>query len=76
MSERYPNLLSPIRIGNLDVRNRIVSSAYQTNLGEGYRPTERLIEYHVTRARGGVGLIVLEGIRVHPTTRPARYTRR
>ena len=73
MSERYPNLLSPIRIGNLDVRNRIVSSAYQTNLGEGYRPTERLIEYHVTRARGGVGLIVLEGIRVHPTTRPARY---
>ena len=69
----YPNLLSPIKIGNLEIRNRIVSSAYQTNLGEHYRPTDRMIAYHAERARGGIGLIILEGIRSHPTTRPARY---
>ena len=69
----YPNLLSPIKIGNIEVRNRIVSSAYQTNLGESHRPTDRMIAYHAERARGGVGLIILEGIRAHPTTRPARY---
>jgi 2,4-dienoyl-CoA reductase-like NADH-dependent reductase (Old Yellow Enzyme family)/thioredoxin reductase len=69
----HPHLLSPVKIGAVDIRNRIVSSAYQTNLGEAYRPTDRMIAYHAERARGGVGLIVLEGIRCHPTTRPARF---
>ena len=69
MDSRFANLLSRIRIGNVEVRNRIVSSAYQTNLGLNYRPTPSLVEFHTTRARGGVGLIILEGVRVHPTAR-------
>ena len=69
----YPNLLSPITIGNVEIRNRILTSAHQTNLGEAHRPTDRMIAYHAERAKGGIGLIVLEGVRCHPTTRPARF---
>ena len=72
MSTRFPHLLSPMRIGNMEVRNRLVTSAYQTNLGQDYRPTRRMAEYHAARARGGAGLVVLEGARLHPTTRSSQ----
>jgi mycofactocin system FadH/OYE family oxidoreductase 2 len=62
-----PNLFSPFRIGTLDVRNRIVSTAHQTLFGEDHLPKERLIAYHVERAKGGVGLIILETVSVHPS---------
>ena len=74
MDTRFPHLLSPIRIGNVEVRNRLVSSAHQTRLGQGYRPTRQMAEYHAARARGGIGLIILEGTWVHPTTLGDQYS--
>ncbi|MBI4505260.1 MAG: FAD-dependent oxidoreductase [Chloroflexi bacterium] len=68
MSQPFPRLFEPITIRGVTIPNRVLSSAHGTQLAEGYQPSERLLAYHLERARGGVGLIVLEASRVHPTT--------
>ena len=40
--------------------------AHTTNFGEDHRPSRRHLDYHRARARGGVGAIVFESIRVQP----------
>ncbi|MFI0369329.1 FAD-dependent oxidoreductase [Actinomadura sp. 1N219] len=59
------HLLSPLAIGGLTVRNRVFSSAHGTGFSHG-GINDRLIAYHLERARGGVGLIVLEATSVDP----------
>ena len=54
-------LLTPIRIGKLEIKNRIVMPAMHTAYGsEDGQVTERMISYYEERARGGVGLIIVE----------------
>jgi len=54
-------LTKPIKIGNLSLKNRVVMAPVKTGYAtpEG-QVTEELIQYYVNRAKGGVGLIVLE----------------
>ena len=61
MPHNYPKLLSPARIGGLELRNRVVMAAMGTNYAtaDGYC-SEQLMAYYEARAAGGVGLIVLE----------------
>ncbi|WP_324261027.1 FAD-dependent oxidoreductase [Altererythrobacter sp. H2] len=55
----YPHLLSPGRIGSLEVRNRIFVTAMGVSLSEADGHVgERLIAYHEEQAKGGAGLIV------------------
>ncbi|GAA2348932.1 FAD-dependent oxidoreductase [Dactylosporangium salmoneum] len=61
-------LLRPVRAGRLALRNRVVVPAHTTNYAEHGLPSARHVAYHRERARGGVGLIITEGIRVHPTS--------
>ncbi len=62
---KYPHLLSPGKIGNLEIRNRLVQTAMGTNLSEvGGYVGDALLAYHEARARGGVGLIITEAIAV------------
>ena len=53
-------LFSPIRIGSLELRNRLVMSPMETGFGtrEGL-PSPRMLAYFEARAKGGVGLITL-----------------
>lgn len=67
----YPNLFSPLRIGGVELRNRIFSSGHDTVMAENGLVTDRLLAYHEARARGGVGLIVMQVVGVHES---ARYT--
>jgi len=60
-------LFSPLRVGPVELRNRIVSTAHQTTLVHESLPTEDFVAYHEARARGGAGLIVLEATAVHPS---------
>jgi len=54
-------LFEPINIGTLDVRNRIVMPPMVTNYGSDTGAvSQRLIDYHVERAKGGVGLGIVE----------------
>ena len=67
----FPHLFSPITIGSVTIRNRILSSGHDTVMAVGGLVTDQLIAYQEARARGGVGLIVIQVAGVHPT---ARYT--
>lgn len=68
MEARIQKMLSPVRIGPVTLRNRVVLPAHTTNFGHANRPTNRHAAYLAERAKGGVGLVVTEGIRVHPTS--------
>ena len=67
MPERFPHLFSPIKIGNLTVRNRIVNTAHGTNFAKDHMVTDRHIFYHVERAKGGAGMGIMESTSVHPS---------
>ena len=67
----FPHLFTPITIGGATIRNRILSSGHDTVMAVDGLVTDRLVAYQEARARGGVGLIVIQVAGVHPT---ARYT--
>lgn len=55
----YPTLLSPGRIGALEIPNRIVVTAMGVNFGEDDGQCgDRIVAYHEEQARGGAGLII------------------
>ncbi len=57
----YPHLLSPITLGPLTLRNRVVMGSMHTGLEDRPRDLTALSAYLAERARGGVGLIVTGG---------------
>ena len=67
-STRYPHALAPVRIGGIELRNRIFVPAHTTNYGRDHLPSDRHLEYHRARARGGAGLVIFESIRVQRNT--------
>lgn len=70
MDNRFHNLLAPIDIGTMRLKNRMVMSPMTTAYcNEDQTPSQRLINHFEARARGGVGLITLELVTVaedHP----------
>lgn len=71
MSTLFPHLFSPFRIKSLEIRNRIFSTGHDTDLAHAGLPTDELIAYQRARARGGVGLIIVQVVAVHDS---AQYT--
>ena len=67
MAGKFPHLFSPIQIGNVTVRNRIVNTAHGTNFASDHMVTDQHIFYHVERAKGGVGMSIMEATSVHPS---------
>lgn len=63
----YQNLLRPIELGPTRIANRIFNPPHGTTLGHDGMVTDDLIAYHQTRAKGGVGLIILESMTFHPS---------
>ncbi len=61
------HLLQPIKLNQLEVKNRIARAAHGTGYGRG-AISDDLIAYHAMRARHGVGLSILEATVVHPST--------
>lgn len=53
-------LLSPIKIGNLEIRNRVVMAPMTNNFAQDGFITERMIHFYAERAKGGVGLVTVE----------------
>lgn len=58
---------TPIKIGNIEVPNRIVRTAHDTGISAG-TISDDLITYHEARAIGGCGLTILEASSVHPSS--------
>lgn len=67
----FPHLFSPLTIRGSTLKNRIMSTGHDTTLPTDGTVNEALVAYQEARARGGVGLIVLQVSGVHET---ARYT--
>ena len=56
-----PSLFAPIKIKELSLKNRLVMPPMATNMAtEDGEVTDRHIGHYATRARGGVGLIIVE----------------
>lgn len=57
----FKKLLEPFQIGKMALRNRLVMPPMVTNLAtEKGEVTQRLKDYYEERARGGVGLVIVE----------------
>ncbi|GAA0961892.1 NADPH-dependent 2,4-dienoyl-CoA reductase [Kribbella koreensis] len=60
MSE-YPNLLAPLDLGHVTLKNRVIMGSMHTGLEDRAKDLPKLAAYFAERARGGVGLIVTGG---------------
>ena len=49
-------LFTPYKLGNTTLRNRVIRSAAFESMGKDFAPTEALKNYHVSVARGGIGM--------------------
>ncbi len=71
----YKMLFSPIKIGNLEIKNRIVMTAAEFSLGQiDGTPTERMMDYYEERAKGEVGLIIPGICRVNDMGAASTFT--
>ncbi len=61
MSNSYPRLFQPGRIGNVDLKNRIIKAPQHTGLADPDGSVSgRLLRYYREVARGGVSMVVVE----------------
>ena len=67
MSNQFPALFKPLEIRHKTLRNRIVFCSHTANMSVNGRPGERHRGYYEERARGGVGMIVVEPVPVDRT---------
>jgi len=59
---RLKKIFEPTNIGQMQLKNRIVMPPMGTNYAEaGGAVSQRMLDYYEARARGGVGLIIVEG---------------
>ncbi|MBR5101177.1 MAG: NADH:flavin oxidoreductase [Bacteroidales bacterium] len=52
-------VFTPVTIGPVTLRNRVIRSAAFENMAYGNSPSQDLYDYHVAVARGGVGMTTL-----------------
>ena len=65
MANRYKHLLSPGRIGMLQLRNRIFMTPMGSNLADENGITgERIRAYYTERAKGGAALITMGSVSI------------
>ena len=62
MTHLYPHLLTPITLGSVTLKNRVLMGSMHTGLEDRFFHYGKLAAYFAERARGGVGLIVTGGI--------------
>lgn len=65
----FPNLFSPIRVGSVEIANRIVFAGHGSRFVDWHRfhLDDRQAKYLAERAKGGAGLIIQGSSMVHPT---------
>ena len=59
----FPSLASPLRVGTLTLKNRILMPAMHTLYPENGGPSERFNSFYWRRAEGGAGLVVVGACR-------------
>ena len=59
LPDEKSQLFTPYRLGGVTLRNRTIRSAAFESMGRDFSPTEQLKQYHVSVARGGIGMTTL-----------------
>jgi hypothetical protein len=78
----FPNLFSPLKVGPITLKNRMVNAAHQTGFAHNGSYTSQLRAYHRERARGGAARSLPPLVSTGPTillnslTRAVRVTTR
>ena len=70
MINRYANLLSPFKVGNVVFRNRLFTAPMGLHAlqgGELY-PTEAIITHYANKAKGGAAVVTCSGTGAYPVT--------
>ncbi|TDU91171.1 2,4-dienoyl-CoA reductase (NADPH2) [Kribbella voronezhensis] len=57
----YPNLLAPLDLGHVTLKNRVIMGSMHTGLEDRAKDLPKLAAYFAERARGGVALMVTGG---------------
>ena len=71
---KYPELFAPIKLGSVEIKNRIAMAATATDAVEpGGFIGDRMIYFYAARAKGGVGLIITGPATIEPTVISAPY---
>jgi len=71
-------LFEPIKIGNVEIKNRAALLPMSTELTEDHFVTDRMVDFYAQRAKGGVGLLTVGTVYVsdfrgtHPHYPPHR----
>lgn len=60
MNKKYPNLLSPGRIGKVELRNKTVMAAMGMSQSDNGFVNQAVLNHYAERAKGGVGAIIVE----------------
>lgn len=69
MESKYPNLLSPIKIGNVTFRHRMFSAPMgATDITADCTPGPRTQGFYELRAKGGAAAVTVSELVVHPDT--------
>src|SRR3546814_6083981 len=55
-------LFEPVRLGSLELENRIVMAPMTRSAAPEGVPTTEIVDYYGRRAAAGVGLIITEGV--------------
>ena len=63
MSQKYPHLLSPIKVGNTVFRNRMTAAPSKPHFLQGPEPypTEAVISHFANKAKNGAALVTCSG---------------
>ena len=69
----FDHLFSPFKVRGLELKNRIVMPAMGTRFCEDRFITQRLINYHVARAKAGCALNIVEVSSVHTPSAPSMF---
>jgi len=80
VSEKYPNLLSPVKIGNIVLKNRLIASRSSPRFVQGSEtyPTEALITHYANKAKNGAAMVTCGGVgmpHVIPDNEVATFTK-
>jgi len=66
-------LLTPFQLGNITLRNRVVSTSHEPAYAENGMPKDRYRRYHLEKARGGVALTMIGGSAVVSPDSPPSF---
>lgn len=60
----FERLFSPLKIGSLEIKNRIQITPHEQQYLENGLPTDTMINYYLERAKGGAGLLEVSQVYV------------